>query len=221
MKCIIFDFDETIFPSRDTARRAMKLAIEELGLQKYNITLINKPLYNPTMLIKLLALEKGIDSEQEKNFLMVYEKYLKKEEENANIDNIIYEMINEIDSKKNILAIFSERNTEGLVNILEKIKLKDKFRSICGRDKMKPKPAIDFIQHLIDSYYIKKQDMIYVGDSDLDYLTAKKEGIYYIHTKYSKELSNLSWKLCDKMVSTPYELKEIIENFLEDGVKNG
>lgn len=220
MKCIIFDFDGTILSSKEIAKKAMDRAVQELNIKRCNISLYNKPLFYPELLVKIIGIEENLSVQEEENLLSAYKKYLKNEEGKAQIDEAIVRAINIFKNEEVLLAIYSDRKTENLVSLLKKLDLKNSFSIICGRDLMQPKPSTEFIDYLSEKYDIRKSDILFIGDTDVDYLVAKKSGIYYAHAKYSNELSNESWKYCDKMLEKPTEIEILIKDFLQHGVKN-
>lgn len=59
MKCIVFDFDGTIFNSKEIAQKAMTMSVQELNMKKLNINLYNKPLFYPELLIRTIGIEKN------------------------------------------------------------------------------------------------------------------------------------------------------------------
>lgn len=220
MKSVIFDFDGTILNSKEIAKKAMDRAVQELNLKRCNISLYNKPLFCPELLVKIIGIEEKLAVQEEENLLSVYKEYLSNEEEKAQIDGAIVRAINIFKDKEVLLAIYSDRKTENLDSLLKKLNLKNSFGIICGRDLMQPKPSTEFIDYLSKKYDIRKSDILFIGDTDVDYLVAKRSGICYAHAKYSSELSNESWKFCDKMLEKPADIEILINDFLQHGIKN-
>lgn len=220
MKCIVFDFDGTIMDSKAAAQLAMDCAIGSLDLKCPKINLYNKPLFYPELLVKTIGEENGLTPQEERQLLSTYKEYLVRKEEEALIDEPITRCLHRLKSSETMIAIYSDRKTANLQNILEKLALADCFDLVCGRDLMQPKPSTQFIDFISSKYSISKKDILFIGDTDTDYQVAHRSGIYYAHAKYSRELSNESWKYCDRMIDTPESLDDLIREFIECGFKN-
>jgi len=220
MKCIIFDFDGTILDSKTIAQNALNKAIDLLKFNCGHISLFNKPLFYPELLIKVIGEEQKLELHEERLLLSKYREFLSKEESEAHINNVIVQTLLKLRNREVMVSIYSDRRTANLSALVSQYSLDDCFTLICGRDLMQPKPSTQFIDFLSSRYAIRKKDILFIGDTDTDYLVAQRSDIYYAHAKYSNELSNESWKYCDIMIDTPEDLENKINVFLDHGFEH-
>lgn len=91
-------------------------------------------------------------------------------------------------SKNYLLAILTSKDKKRTNLILEKFKLKNKFKLIyCPVKGKKGKPNPWQINHLIKKLKVKKNEVVYVGDTTTDLKTAQNAGINFIYAKYGYE----------------------------------
>ena len=104
-----------------------------------------------------------------------------REEENKVIENNAWEKINsklwDLLSKKDFSILSNNLSTT-----VEEIMLKESLvpSMIIGRDRVSlPKPDVEGINLIIRSFKLKKEEVLFIGDTKWDELTAKKAEVAY------------------------------------------
>lgn len=118
--------------------------------------------------------------EYERYSKMNYSKYVK-------LYPYVKEML-EMFKKKNIFfGIVTNKEKEATINAYKILGIDDLLKlTICGDDVENYKPAPDGIYKIMDLYNIKnKKEVIYIGDSKYDYLTAINSGVDFGYVKWS------------------------------------
>ena len=163
-KYIIFDFDGTI----------VKLNIDWVGLKNE----LNK-VFGIDFTPLNQALEK-LDKESREIAFKIIEKY----ESHATYE-VNEKLIRYIISNNKNYAILSDNMTSTIITILNKLNIKNKFRVIIGRDKVKKyKPNIEGMIKILNYFKVDNlKEVIYVGDSKKDELIARKLSIDFLNIK--------------------------------------
>ncbi|MFA5187715.1 MAG: HAD family hydrolase [Patescibacteria group bacterium] len=104
----------------------------------------------------------------------------------------------ELKSKGMRLGIASGNHTDSIKRILSDLGMLDAFDIICGRDATpRSKPAPDQLLLIMEKTGVKNGDVIFVGDSMHDQLSAKAAGIFLflVHPNSSFDAARLRHEL--------------------------
>jgi len=92
--------------------------------------------------------------------------------------------------EKGILRVINTNRTTSMKYIMEKYDLWQYFEMVVtALDVKNPKPNPESIEKIIEAFKLKKEEIVFVGDSDVDQQTAKSSGIKFIAYK-NKEIAN-------------------------------
>ena len=208
IKSLVFDFDNTIAKN-----------VEPTDLLILNAVMK----YNPCMDKKqLLAIIQDATTDYEiceklipaENIESIYTEILRFNLENA--EKVFYspEILKLISTLKNDyqLNIISGRDTFSLTHSLKKYGIEIFFEEIIGGNSgFEAKPSPESLNYIVNKYNFNPSEIVFVGDSMTDYLTAKAAGCHFIHISwYDKEIiSN------DEIISchSPHSFMNILMSF--------
>jgi phosphoglycolate phosphatase len=108
--------------------------------------------------------------------------------------------------EKGILRAINTNRTTSMKYIMEKYDLWQYFEMVVtALDVKNPKPNPESIEKIIEAFKLKKEEIVFVGDSDVDQQTAKSSGIKFIAYK-NKEIAN------DALINDHLDLLHLILN---------
>ncbi len=173
---IIFDLDGTLVDSRDDIANAVNFTLKKIGLKEKSISEITS--YIGKGVEDLIRGSLG--NKQEAlltRALSVFEEYYKK---HSTDNSVLYPNVKEILEyfKNKRKAIVTNRNYEFALIALNKLGIYDYFESIIGGDDigcMKPSSCpLDISMNKLNT---NKEEVIIVGDMDIDIIAGKRAGI--------------------------------------------
>lgn len=216
-KLVIFDLDGTLMNTVDDLANATNYALEKLGFpthptEEYKL-LCGRGIYNlfRGALPKEAATEDNVKKISDL-FLPYYEEH--KYDFTRPYDGIP-ELLDFLTEKGIHIAIASNKYQEGAEKIALHYFGKYKFLKVLGQREgqpIKPDPAI--VEQIIAmGEGITKEDVIYVGDSDVDMQTGLNAGVKTVGVTWGfrsrEELEAYSpWKIIDE----PGELKNLLDD---------
>jgi phosphoglycolate phosphatase len=108
--------------------------------------------------------------------------------------------------EKGILRAINTNRTTSMKYIMEKYNLWQYFEMVVtALDVKNPKPNPESIEKIIEAFKLKKEEIVFVGDSDVDQQTAKSSGVKFIAYK-NKEIAN------DALINDHLDLLHLILN---------
>lgn len=180
-KAIIFDLDGTILYTIKTIRLAINFSFTKYGYPKQSISNIKKALGKGGVNLLKLLLPETITQD---TFLKIYDDY--KNYYNTHPTNLssVYSGVQTTLSKlKNNgykLALISNKEDEITQQVVHHF-FPQTFDFVTGaRTNLPIKPAPDLVNLFLDSFNLDKKNVLYVGDSDVDLLTARNSLIKFI-----------------------------------------
>jgi HAD superfamily hydrolase (TIGR01509 family) len=92
--------------------------------------------------------------------------------------------------EKGILRVINTNRTTSMKYIMERFNLWPYFEMVVtALDVKNPKPHPESIEKILQAFNLKKEEAVFVGDSEVDQQTAKSSGIKFIAYK-NKEIAN-------------------------------
>lgn len=192
-KAIIFDLDGTLIDTLKGIHIALNKTLKELNINfEYSEEEVRSFIGNGGRILFKKALKRDFKEEE-------YLHYLKNYEENQYISPLYEDVLSSLIEFKNkgyLLFIYSNKPEEVLKKLVKNKFPNLLFNEIKGENKeYLNKPDVKYILDLIKKYNLNLTDLIYVGDSIVDVLTAKAINLTpfilsYGYGDYSKIKSN-------------------------------
>ena len=183
-KAYIFDLDGTLAYTIDDLRTAMNRMLEELGYPLMTKQDILNTINCGARLFVKRCLPEGIREDEEKleeAFLLYQSCY-----QGCYLDStVLYPGVAEgiayLNEKNIPLAVFSNKSTEHVVPIINKLFPKDSFKIILGHDDRFPtKPDPSGPKWIAGQFDLNPNEIGFIGDSDVDMHTAINSGMHPI-----------------------------------------
>lgn len=213
MKLLIFDVDGTILYTLESIGYYLNRAILEQGYQGVELESVRRNLGNGSrVLIEGVLKELGV--EDEKIVDNVIERYHKMYNSNASYLTEHYPKILELlDSvQSNILVAYSNKPDLVLQPLMKVFFDKRIFSFIQGqKEGVANKPNPDVVFELMKKYGVSKNDVYFIGDSEVDIATGKNAGVNTIGVTWGyRDRDVVSKCNPDYLVDTIDDLKELL-----------
>lgn len=175
---VIFDLDGTLLNTLDDLTDSVNFVLGEMGCPLHTADEIRMMVGNSVIYLIEQALPEGTDKATFDRCLATFEAHYKTNMRNktAPYDGVM-QMLDELSTAGYKLAVVSNKPdvfTKQLVS-----ELFGQYISIAiGRSEDMPrKPAPDTVWHALDLLQSRRENAVYVGDSEVDVLTAKNSGM--------------------------------------------
>lgn len=204
IKAIIFDLDGTLLNTIDDITNALNNTLKRYRYPTKSIEETKLNLGSGSIHLVKESLPKGVSEEEFKNIHRDYQEYYMK---NNNILTNPYpgiiELLEELKENGYLLAVVSNKDDHD-VKMLNKDKFKGLIEIAIGARKGEPvKPDPHLIKIALKKLNLKSEEVIYVGDSDVDILTANNANIKMI---------TVSWGFRPYEVLLKYQATNIINH---------
>ena len=176
MKAVIFDLDGTLLNTATDLANAVNYALKLHGKKTHSNADVIKMVGNgvKNLIIKALGDDADIADEVLKDFKGYYGEH------NADF-TVEYDGVTDMLKtlkKQNVLTAIASNKYDGAVKKLSGIYFGDLIDVALGEsEKVSRKPNPDMIFKIIKSLGVNACDCVYVGDSDVDIITAKNAGM--------------------------------------------
>ncbi len=205
---VIFDMDGTILYTLDDLTDAVNYAMNKTGFALKTVEEIKGFVGNG---IKKLVERCMPENYSEEDFLKAYEYFSEYYKDHCYDKTKPYEGINELIGELKRLgiktAVVSNKDDYG-VKALCDVFFKGLFDVQKGvRDNLAKKPAPDLCEEALKELGEKRENAVYVGDSDVDFLTAKNSSLNFIGVSWGFKGKEFLRKLgAENIADTPKEV---------------
>lgn len=216
-KLLIFDVDGTVLDTIETITFHINKAINEFGIESVDSSYTSSVLgYSSVFLMEKVLQYRNYEYDMDtfNEILDLYHKYYQ-----GDVSYLtkpyegIVEMLTYLRDKGYILTALSNKPDHTLSVLFDKIDFKKYFDFSIGQvDDIPKKPDPYMINYIVDKYSLKKEDICLIGDSEVDFKTAKNADIDFIAVTWGfrtkEQLESLNSKY---IVDSVKELREVIE----------
>lgn len=214
-KGLIFDLDGTLLYTLEDIGDSMNYVLNKYNMKEFSYEEYRQKIGGGFRNLVLNSLEKNKDhfivDEMLKELEYVYSKnYLNKTKA---YDGIV-EVLEDLKSKNFKLAINTNKRDDYSKVLAREIFKNIEFIEIIGQsDKWDIKPDPFAANKIIDKMNLRKEEVIYIGDSNVDILTAKNTGIDSIGVAWGyrgeDELKNYG---ADYIAYRPSDIIDLVTN---------
>ena len=210
-KLVIFDLDGTLLDTIDDITDSMNLALRDVGLHQLTVDECKYMVGSGADILVRKAIP------DQKYFEVVKSKYMQYYEEfqrnKTKPYNHIIDVIKAINDKGIKIAILSNKPHDDAIRVVKHYFDMSLFALVMGK---KPnnriKPAIDGCLEILNNLAINKEDVLYVGDTNVDMETAKNAGFTSVAVTWGfrkrEELKDYEY-----IIDEPLELLDIVEEW--------
>ena len=217
-KLIIFDLDGTLVNSIYDLADSMNYALKKYGFPTHETEKYKKMVGSGISVLadKAMVIPVGsADPDMKKALLADYNEYYNIHcmDKTRPYENI-KELLDELDKRNIFYSVMSNKPDIFSKKIVETLFPENKFASIWGkRDGFERKPSPQSVWALIDELNVKRDECLYIGDSDVDAQTAQNAGLKFCGVEWGfrsiEELQNAGAEL---IVKTPLDILTVIQN---------
>lgn len=210
---VIFDLDGTLLNTLDDLTDSVNYALCEMGCPLHTADEVRMMVGNSVIYLIEKALPESTDKETFDKTLAIFEKHYQTNMRNKTAPySGVMQMLGKVKADGYKTAVVSNKPdifTKQLVSEL----FGDYISTAIGRsDAMPRKPAPDTVWYALDLLGSKKENAVYIGDSEVDVLTAKNSGMPCVGCLWGfRDRETLEAAGAEYLISSPEELVDIIK----------
>ncbi|WP_350343275.1 HAD family hydrolase [Proteinivorax tanatarense] len=215
-KAVIFDLDGTLLNTIEDIADSMNIVLTEAELPAHPIESYKKFVGNgmPKMVERALPKELGNKENVEKYTQKMREVFAENWDKKTKLYPEVDDLLNALQHNRCKMAILSNKPHKFTLETYEKYLSKWSFDVVQGWDAsrypLKPDPKSSFA--IAQKLHVNPEEVIFVGDSDVDILTAKNAGFFAIGVSWGfrgpKELQEAG---ADQVVYSPLEILKFLK----------
>jgi phosphoglycolate phosphatase len=190
IRCVIYDCDGVLFDSLEANTRLYNDLCALVGrgpLRQEEMEYVHTH-----TVFEAIRFIFGEENDWEKKALEILKQKqvdLKNYVEYLRMEPHLLQVLEEL-KQKGILRVINTNRTTSMKYIMERFNLWPYFEMVVtALDVKNPKPHPESIEKIIAAFQLKKEEAIFVGDSDVDQQTAESSGVRFIAYK-NREIAN-------------------------------
>lgn len=177
-EAVIFDLDGTLVDTLDDLTDSVNFALSSFGFPKRNREEVRSFVGNGVRKLVYLSVPEGTDEETSEKCLGVFKEHYKNNSRNKTkpYDGII-ELLEKLCESDVKTAVVTNKMQSAAKDIVEFF-FGNKISLAVGQvDGVAQKPNPDGVLLVLEKLGIKKEKAVYVGDSEVDCITARNAGV--------------------------------------------
>lgn len=211
-KAVIFDLDGTLLNTLEDLRDSVNVALEKYGLPTRSLDEVRHFVGNGLRNLMLQAVEGGEDNPVFEELFVFFKDYYKA---HCNIKTAPYEgtmeLMEELKNRNIQMAIVSNKFDAGVKALNEQYFAQYTKAAIGEREGIRRKPAPDSVEEAIRLLGVEKKDTFYVGDSEVDIVTANNAEIPCVSVTWGfRDEAFLREQGATVVIHSPLELLECL-----------
>lgn len=217
IKGVIFDLDGTLLNTIEDIKDSINLALNEMGLKgdytteemKYFVGSGVDVLTERAIKKFHVQKERRIELKERYNYIYGKRKAIKTKPYEG-----ISELILSLRKRHIIVALLSNKPHQDTLDVLDHYFGLQNFDFPFGkREGIPPKPNPQGVELLLETMNLKREEVIYVGDSDIDMQTARNANLTKIGVSWGfRTKQELYQNGADYIIDKPNQIIDIIEN---------
>ena len=214
IKAVIFDLDGTLANTLEDITNALNKMLIDMSFPTLNVNDILKNInFGAYELIrKSIPKEFFNNDEMILKCKKIYESYYVKD---YCVKTFAYdgmtELLNELQKRNISLNVFSNKQDFLVKDIVKKLFNEIKFDIVLGQGLFPPKPSKEATEYIIKTLNFKKEEILYVGDSNVDMLTAKNSNLTSVGVSWGyRSVDILLENGANYIIEKPIEILKLI-----------
>lgn len=177
-KAVLFDLDGTLLDTLDDLTDSVNFAMDAMGWQRHDKAEVRLFLGNGIRRLMELSSPKDVSSDEfEKAFGIFKEHYDKHNQDKTKPYEGVLKLMARLKEKGIKMAIVSNKVSSAVDMLYNKFFSNYADLAVGDMPGFKRKPEPDSCNYVIGKLNVKKKDVVYVGDSEVDLATAKNTGV--------------------------------------------
>lgn len=215
IKLVIFDLDGTLINSIYDLGDAVNNVLSRNGYKTHGLEKFYYFVGNGTTKLVERAVPQGTSEDEidklHKQFLTEYDEHCL---DKTDCYDGVKEMLSQLEQRGVLYAVASNKTDAFTKKIVKKLMGDKNFFDVVGALEGVPKkPSPEIVFNIMNKAKLSPQEVIYVGDSDVDVVTGHNAGLEVCGCEWGfrgkEELLNAG---CDYLLSKPDDLIEIINS---------
>lgn len=211
---ILFDMDGTLLDTIEDMADSLNKTMKEFGFPPRTLSEVTSFVGNGAKMLVEKSVPSSASDDVKKEFLHAYQKnYLNNLQNKTKPYDGIMELLKELSHKGYKLGIVSNKPDAG-VKSLSHTYFSTYIKTAIGEaPSAKRKPAPDGVYKALEELQSKKEEAVYVGDSEVDILTAKNAGVTYIGVTWGfRSRETLVEEGAVHLIDSPKELIPLLDD---------
>ncbi len=213
IKNVVFDMDGTILNTIDDLYNSVNFALAECGYPKRSMMEVLSFVGNGVKVLINRAMPKGYTAVE---FNICFKKFmgyynLHKNDNTCPYDGIL-ELMQVLQAKGIKMSVVSNKFDAGVKELAEKLFTGYLPVAIGESEKVQPKPNPSGVWYALELMGAKSEESVYIGDSEVDFETAKNSGLKFIAVTWGFRPRELHEELGVKYIAEkPMDIVKILE----------
>lgn len=177
-KTYIFDLDGTLLSTLNDLASSTNYALRWAGMPERTIEEVRMFVGNGVKLLMERAIPEGVNNSKfEETYAKFREHYMEHNLDTTRPYDGVPELLHELKRRGKHLAIVSNKFYAATQDLAKHF-FPDTIEVAIGeRENIRKKPAPDTVLEALRQLNVSKEDAVYIGDSDVDIMTAKNCGL--------------------------------------------
>lgn len=212
IKNVIFDMDGTILNTLDDLCDSVNYMLSECGYDSVTLDEVRGFVGNGVKLLVKRALKKDVGDDEFDRCMSVFSAHYDKNKENktAPYDGIL-DLMRELKCMGIGMAVVSNKYDTAVKELTDRLFGEYINVAIGESETVRPKPLPDGVKLAMDMLGAKNYDTVYIGDSDVDYMTAFNSCLPFIGVTWGFREESLLRSLGARYIArVPQDIIDII-----------